>query len=126
MIFNSNLAIYTLNPADFKNDKRHTQNLFLLPIEQIGKTEVTQIKSELLNFYDMGGFCQVRQAHQTKPGYPGFRDFALHCSATDKPAPPILATGKACACKSTCLNALALYIFCYWITIFCFFYYFFQ
>ena len=97
MIFNSNLAIYTLNPADFKNDKRHTQNLFLLPIEQIGKTEVTQIKSEVLNFYDMGGFCQVRQAHQTKPGYPGFRDFALHCSATDKSAPPILATGKVCA-----------------------------
>ena len=57
MIFNSNLAIYTFNPADFKNDKRHTQNLFLLPIEQIGKTEVTQIKNELLNFYDMGGFC---------------------------------------------------------------------
>ena len=93
MIFNSNLAIYTFNPADFKKDKRHTQNLFLLPIEQIGKTEVTQIKNELLNFYNMGGFCQVRQAHQTKPGYPGFRDFALHCSATDKPAPPILATG---------------------------------
>ena len=74
---------------------------FLLPIEQIGNTEVTQIKSELLNFYDMGGFCQVRQAHQTKPGYPGFRDVALHCSATDKPAPSILATDKACAFLST-------------------------
>ena len=51
MIFNSNLAICTLNHADFKNDKRHTQNLFLLPIEQIGKTEVTLQRGIIKEFY---------------------------------------------------------------------------
>ena len=61
----------------------------------------------------MGGFwevCFLRKAQEPrhpKPGFPGFRAFALHSSATlpnGFAALPILAAGKACAefwCAST-------------------------
>lgn len=99
MIFNSNLAIYTFNPADFKNDKRHTQNLFLLPIEQMGKTEITQINSEVLNFYDMGGFCQVRRLTKQNQAIRG--STSSRSIAPQRTSPPLLSlpqTRRAHSC----------------------------
>ena len=47
-----------------------------------------------ISFFNLGGFCPVRQAHQPKPGFPGFRPppTLLHkslrfCSATRSARP---------------------------------------